>query len=291
MLNDTQSRILAALATGHESDAPATAAQVADALGMTAGQVAAALGKLRALGLVERGTCPADGRATWARYDSAAPGLDAAQVEALAAAETVRPVRAQVEALETFGPDLGDGCHGLARKADAPRRPESCSGACEAAREAAARGMFYRAAALALEGRPYVVGHGHRARLEAVAADYTAQADAQARKVAAAERLALEAERPQVRAAAVAVLEAAQAPARPALPPVGAILPNGCRVLDIGQGVAFGRAYVMAETLGRAGHPFATWAIEADTWATSWGTYHETARAAAATLADRIECN
>lgn len=311
---------LAALTTGHESDAPRDSHGLAAALGWTQGKAAAALGRLNSRGLVTCDNGP-DGR-TWARYDSAAPGLPGMAREALEAAETVRPVPAQVEALETFGPDLADGCHGLARKADAPRKAESHFMAREAAQDAAARGQYRRAAALLREARPWIAGHGRRERLEIEAAEMERKADALEARPAAREALARVAdglarvdldsvadkveadaqERAQVPAKRAAdiglgamVREAVAAPQaaqeRPQVPAYGDTLPNGCRVLGVALGAAFGRVYVMAETLGRAGHPFATWSLEPGTWATHWGTYHETAQAAAATLTERAANN
>ena len=46
-------------------------------------------------------------------------------------------------------------------------------------------------------------------------------------------------------------------------------------------------AYVLAETLGRAGHRFASWEVERRTWATHFGDYSDSLIEAAARLAER----
>lgn len=116
--NCTPADILAATPTGHEMSmcAAGIAARLESwGFNVTAASVASHLGRLRSAGLVERDRESAE----WSRYDSQAPGLDAAQAEALDSAERARPSREQFERLENFGPALpGQNVPGLSPRDD-----------------------------------------------------------------------------------------------------------------------------------------------------------------------------
>lgn len=141
-LSDFDTRVLAALPTGHESaaSARAIAATLAAApaeVEQVARKVASALGRLRARGLVHRDSITWDGTPEWCRYDS--DSVTGAAREALLAAEAARPSAAQAQALDCFGPD------GVF-----PREtiPAGYTAARMLAVGAQADGQFYRAAAL-----------------------------------------------------------------------------------------------------------------------------------------------
>ena len=110
---------LVATPTGHALEAHGPAALLAERLDIPPQAAAATLGALRRAGLV---TLDSEGRgdgvATWARFDSFAPGLEAAQVVALEAAEHESPCRAQAEALDSFGPDCEAAPNGIAPRPD-----------------------------------------------------------------------------------------------------------------------------------------------------------------------------
>lgn len=104
IITPAQIETLRAVPTGHEPNAQGTAQDIAQALDITTAQAAARLGALRKAGLVAR-DAPGNGAgvATWARFDSLAPGLETWQRKALEGAERAAPCRYQAEALETFG--------------------------------------------------------------------------------------------------------------------------------------------------------------------------------------------
>jgi DNA-binding transcriptional ArsR family regulator len=181
-LSETARRVLAATSTAWTSCE--TAADIAARLGdMTPAQVSAHLGRLRALGLVERDAQDS----TWCRYDSAAladlEGDSLGQKwatrdarRALEEAEAARPCKAQAERVENFGPE------GLTARADLPAhladglaRPTP-GGLGGLAQMEASAGRFYRAAALAREAVRHTCGHTRRARLEEKARFWEAQA-------------------------------------------------------------------------------------------------------------------
>ena len=111
--------VLAATPCGHEDSAAAHAFDIARALGLTIGQAANALGKLKTLGLVESDKGSGQ-TATWARYDSFAPGLTGYQSRLLGNAEHAAPSVAQDNALESFGPCCPAAPDGLAVSAMLP---------------------------------------------------------------------------------------------------------------------------------------------------------------------------
>lgn len=216
-LSPAQAEALAHVPTGHEPNAGGTAQAIAQALDITTAQAAARLGALRKAGLVERDAQgDATGAATWARFDSIAPGLEAAQVDALRKAEAARPCRYQAEALEAFGP-LGvswrSDLKAETRDALEARTPaaivEHVAPALEANRP-------QRAANLYREAARHCAGQGRRARYEERARTLEAEAEAQARKAnAQAVAQAVGPCRPNDKAAqALEALKAAQAVAK-----------------------------------------------------------------------------
>lgn len=180
---------LRAVPTGHAPHAQGTAQDIAQALGVTPAQVANRLGRLRRLGLVTRDAQGnGAGVSTWARFDSFAPGLEAAQVAALERAERAAPCRFQRDALESFGPECEAAPHGLALRSDLEaetraaleaRTPEAIA---QAARATWKAGRPQRAANLYREAARHCAGHGRRARYESTAQDLEAQAEAEAQE-------------------------------------------------------------------------------------------------------------
>jgi hypothetical protein len=119
ILTPAQIETLRAVPTGHVLDAQGTAQNIAEALEITTAQAGARLGALRKAGLVERDAQgDAMGRATWARFDSIAPGLETWQRKALEGAERAAPCRYQAEALDSFGPDCEAAPGGIAPRSD-----------------------------------------------------------------------------------------------------------------------------------------------------------------------------
>lgn len=189
ILTPAQVATLRAVPTGHEPHTQGTALDIAQALDITPAQAANALGALRRAGLVARDAQGnGAGVATWARFDSIAPGLEAWQRLALKGAERAAPCRYQAEALESFGPECEAAPHGLALRSDLKAETRDAldarnvQGCIDAARDALDSGRLLRAALLYREAARFCAGSGRRARYESTAQDLEAQAEAEAQE-------------------------------------------------------------------------------------------------------------
>lgn len=276
-LNKTAAAVLAACPTGHEM--PLFAAGIAERLpALSLAQVAAALGRLRSAGLTERED------STWARFDSAAPGLDSDQAAALAAAESARPSPAQAQRLENFGPLGLSPVADLAADLVAALAGRNVPALARAAFAAEKEGLHHRAYNLYHAAGLYCADRVQRARLGYAA--QAAQAAAETADQAAAERASLgrikAAERAAVAGMAARVdretCEAVnRAPAALNGCPVLAVFPrrDGCAVVLVKRPESF-RPFVVASY----------WPDLGDSW--SWGNYLASAQEAESVLAEML---
>lgn len=161
---------LAAISTGHESDSCHTADDLGRALGITKAQAANRLGRLKALGLVAHEPDSTGYGATWARFDSYAPGLTEEQGEILGEAERTRPAPEQGAALDAYGPQGVTPSPYLNPRVRAAIESRSCVGMAEAAQNARESCLPRLAANLFRLAATYAAGRGRRAGLEAQAA-------------------------------------------------------------------------------------------------------------------------
>lgn len=249
-LSDTARAVLIATPTGH--DDTATAAQIAARAGIGAASAAVHLGRLAALGLVERAEDLTGYGATWCRFDSVAPGLEPAQVAELIGAEAAEA--AQVEALAEE-----------IAQARADAQAEALAAWAAARAEVAARDL---ARAEALAAVAYATAE--EVAEEAEEAAQAAQEAEEAARMAEAARQAAQAATAQA-ATAQAIAEAtaralvAGAPATLNGAPVLAVAAQGDRLrVLVDRGADSAHRFVVASWwpgLGRSwswGHYFAT---------------------------------